>query len=116
MRYLCDAFAVTDAGWEARVRIPAGSEFFRGHFEGDPILPGVALLAIAHELLTTRIPKLPALLGLRGLRFRNPVRPGSLLVCEFKRGAAGALVLDATSDAAPIAEGTLLFAGDLPHG
>lgn len=114
MRYECLSFASTATGWEARVRVPAGSEFFRGHFPDAPILPGVALLAIAHELIATRVPQLPLLAGLRGIRFRNPVRPESVVLFELTRSVPHELTLKASCEAARAAEGTLLFADELP--
>jgi 3-hydroxymyristoyl/3-hydroxydecanoyl-(acyl carrier protein) dehydratase len=41
---------VTPEGrWESRVRFSPSSEWFSGHFEEFPLLPGVALLALVAE-------------------------------------------------------------------
>lgn len=45
--------------------------WFDGHFEGAPVLPGVAHLALAVEACGNR-----PLRGLRGIRFMHPIRPG----------------------------------------
>ena len=37
--------------WESMVRLESSSEWFSGHFDECPLLPGVALLALAAEML-----------------------------------------------------------------
>ena len=37
--------------WESTVRFEPSSEWFSGHFDECPLVPGVALLALAAELL-----------------------------------------------------------------
>lgn len=74
--------------------------YFRGHFPGNPILPGVLIceaLAQAAMLLVLRSdPPVPpdttlALTGLDRVRFRRPVVPGEQLVLDVtlqtRRGA-----------------------------
>jgi predicted hotdog family 3-hydroxylacyl-ACP dehydratase len=70
-----EAFRLVATGEEGRFRIeiPAASPLFAGHFPGQPILPGVAHLAIVERALG--IP----LGALRAFRVRQPVLPGELL-------------------------------------
>ena len=70
-----EAFRLVAAGEEGRFRIeiPAASPLFTGHFPGQPILPGVAHLAIVERALG--IP----LGALRAFRVRQPVLPGESL-------------------------------------
>lgn len=60
-----------------------GDEFFlKGHFPGNPIVPGVILCEILAQsacvLLEGELAagKLPVYTGLDKVKFRNPVRPG----------------------------------------
>lgn len=71
-----------------------GDEFFlRGHFPGNPIVPGVILCEILAQsacvLLSEAMAdgKLPVYTGLDKVRFRAPVRPGDTLEtrCSIKR-------------------------------
>ncbi|HET6898733.1 MAG TPA: hypothetical protein VFK70_10305, partial [Vicinamibacteria bacterium] len=43
--------AVDAAGWRARLRVEPSSRAFAGHFDGEPILPGVAALLIVRHAL-----------------------------------------------------------------
>jgi 3-hydroxyacyl-[acyl-carrier-protein] dehydratase len=77
--------AIDAAGWRARLRVEASSRAFAGHFEGQPILPGVAILLIVRHALramggtSTTLPALPS------VRFRQAVRPGDLLEVSAAR-------------------------------
>ena len=57
--------------------IPPDSPFFTGHFPGQPILPGIAHLAlVAQALGGVSITEIPS------LRLRSPVRPGDVLTLK----------------------------------
>ena len=63
-----------------------GDEFFlRGHFPGNPIVPGVIQCEILAQsacvLLSDALTegKIPMYTGMDKVRFRNPVRPGDVI-------------------------------------
>jgi 3-hydroxymyristoyl/3-hydroxydecanoyl-(acyl carrier protein) dehydratase len=56
-----------------RIEIPPESPLFAGHFPGQPILPGIAQLAIVERALGA------PLAAVRGLRLRQRVLPGERL-------------------------------------
>ena len=71
-----------------------GDEFFlKGHFPGNPIVPGVILCEILAQsacvLLKDQMTggKLPVYTGLNNVKFRSPVRPGDTVEtrCHIKR-------------------------------
>ena len=71
-----------------------GDEFFlRGHFPGNPIVPGVILCEILAQsaciLLKSQMTdgKLPVYTGLNNVKFRSPVKPGDTIEtrCHIKR-------------------------------
>jgi 3-hydroxyacyl-[acyl-carrier-protein] dehydratase len=91
---------VDERGWRARLRVEPSSRAFAGHFEGEPILPGIAhLVVVAHALraiggAATSLRELPS------VRFRHVIRPGDVLDvvvlddggrCRFEVHVAGAL-------------------------
>lgn len=71
-----------------------GDEFFlKGHFPGNPIVPGVILCEILaqsacilmQDVMTEG--KLPVYTGLNNVKFRSPVKPGDTIEtsCHIKR-------------------------------
>jgi len=73
----------------AEWRVPAEAEFFRGHYPGNPVTPGVVLCEHAFQaaavLLTERGATfgtqrdVPVLARIEKAKFRRLVRPGELL-------------------------------------
>ncbi|HEX3126913.1 MAG TPA: hypothetical protein VH394_06260 [Thermoanaerobaculia bacterium] len=57
-----------------RIEIPEDSPFFAGHFPGQPILPGIAHLALVAQALGD-----PPLAEVKTLKLRKPVGPGDVL-------------------------------------
>lgn len=78
----------SDAQFRAHACAHAGSPWFSGHFPNDPILPGIAIMAMAaqvarhHELIRGRKIGITAI---RKVRFRLPVRPDELLTISLLR-------------------------------
>ena len=72
--------------WQVAPDHPA----FAGHFPGQPLLPGVALLAQVLEAILD-MPALAALVGnaprIGAAKFLAPVRPGARLTIELVAGA-----------------------------
>lgn len=67
---------------------PSGSPWYSGHFPGNPILPGLAILAMVKEAIRreeslrgTEI----RVVGVRRVRFRLPVKPDDELTLSFSR-------------------------------
>ncbi len=64
--------------------------FFQGHFPDAPIMPGVLILEALAQTggvllhLRANTPKIAVLLSINNAKFRNPVRPGDVLLlkCE----------------------------------
>ena len=71
--------AIDASGWRARLRVEPSSRAFTGHFEGQPILPGVAHLVIVGHALRAMGGASATLRGVPSVRFRHVVRPGDLL-------------------------------------
>lgn len=91
------------------------AEFFRGHFPGRPVLPGVLLceccfqagaLLLAHRARSLEGPAaIPFLTRIRDARFKRVVQPGETVVVE--------VVLDETMDNAYYLTGRATVDGEL---
>ena len=79
---LCEVKETEPNRIEALAHVPADSLWFCGHFPGEPILPGIALINIAWQAIIRDAEKKGEeirLNSLRRVRFTQPVRPGENL-------------------------------------
>ena len=77
---------------EALAEVPADSSWFSGHFPGEPILPGIALVHIVKQAIHQEALKKGEQLELHALkrvRFTQPVRPGDQLSVNISAEDAG---------------------------
>jgi len=73
---------------EALATAPCGSPWFDGHFPGQPILPGIALIAMAFEAAReqeARRGNRIRLKAVKRVRFKKPVRPDEPFTVAVKR-------------------------------
>jgi 3-hydroxymyristoyl/3-hydroxydecanoyl-(acyl carrier protein) dehydratase len=69
--------------WESSVQLGPSSEWFSGHFDECPLVPGVALLALAAETIKRQgcaQGRFLEVSGFSGVRFRRLVLPGEELL------------------------------------
>jgi 3-hydroxyacyl-[acyl-carrier-protein] dehydratase len=81
---------------EALADVPADSPWFSGHFPGEPILPGIALVYIAEQaIIQDALAKgeQVQLHALKRVRFTQPVRPGETLSLNIISEEAGEEIL-----------------------
>lgn len=68
--------------------VTINESFFQGHFPDAPIMPGVLILEALAQTggvlvhLKAQIPKIAVLLSVNNAKFRNPVRPGDVLLLK----------------------------------
>jgi 3-hydroxymyristoyl/3-hydroxydecanoyl-(acyl carrier protein) dehydratase len=86
----------TGAERVVRLRVPASSRFFEGHFEGRPMLPGVAqVVAIAHREAERVFGALGAPRRMSRVKFQDVILPGdalALTLTETKESPSETLV------------------------
>ena len=98
-------------------------EIFKGHFPGEPVLPGVysveCMAQTADILLLSAeryAGKIPLFLGINNVRFKNVVRPGDTLrlhatfLSEREEKAICSAHVDVTVNGVPTAEADVTLA------
>lgn len=74
-----------DGDIRAVAEVPVDSVWFSGHFPGEPILPGIALIHVVEQAIIqvaqTKGISLQAQ-SLKRVKFMRPVRPGSTLLID----------------------------------
>ena len=102
---------------EARKRFDGEEPFFRGHFPGNPIVPGVLLTEAMAQTAGIAIGapgKVFLLTAIRTMKFLRPIRPREEIRLLAKRvGEVSGLVqcaVEARVNRELVAEGQLIFA------
>jgi len=73
---------------EARVCVPQDSIWFKGHFPGEPILPGIALVNTVYDAIAWDAQdrgESVQLSSLKRIKFMGPVRPGETFLLSMTR-------------------------------
>ena len=93
----------------ATIDIPAGGAWFEGHFPGRPILPGVAELALAVEVLAREAGRPVSLRGIAFARLRQLVLPGDRLDMSSRELDTGRLRIELKRKGDLVANAELLI-------
>ena len=93
--------------------VSANAPFFKGHFDGFPILPGLAQTQWLTEIACRTFGIDPMRFsGIRNLKFSRPVRPGETLLVEYTRQSEDAVAFTVRGPALEqTASGKLIFEG-----
>jgi len=70
----------------AEVDFPGESPWFDGHFPQDPILPGIAQLAVVHDLMRRAFGQDLPLREIHRIRFKRKICPGDRLKVTISPG------------------------------
>ena len=79
-------------GWGCRIAIPEGHPVFEGHFPGRPVMPAIAHLALAAQVLAAATGRAAAIVAVPFLRLRRPVVPGEVLEVSIHQPASDGAV------------------------
>ena len=110
---LKDTRITPEGRWESSVRFGRSSEWFSGHFDEYPLLPGVALLALAVEVVKRQGREQGRFLEVSGfsrVRFKRFVFPDEELhisVAAMPLGSEAELDFHVTCHGEPVAQGVM---------
>jgi len=98
-------------GAEYLLDVTADLPWFRGHFPGHPVLPGLVQVEWARRLSERDLMPDAGFQGLRAVKFQRVVKPGSKLCLRLSRGASRVDWLFSLDDAEGIvcSSGQILF-------
>ena len=96
------------SGAKYELRIAPHLQWFDGHFPGNPVLPGVVQIHWAIHFGADLGFDPARFRGLRRVKFRQIVRPGTILSLELK-SRPGELAYSYRSDSTRYSEGTIEF-------
>jgi 3-hydroxymyristoyl/3-hydroxydecanoyl-(acyl carrier protein) dehydratase len=101
---------VTPPEAELELEIPADLEYFRGHFDGAPVVPGVVQLKWAIEAARRHLHAGGELAGMEAVKFQHVLTTGAVATLTLKWIAAdGKLYFSYGSASARFSSGRLLF-------
>lgn len=101
---------VAPAEAELELAIPADLEYFRGHFAGAPVVPGVVQIKWAIDAARRHFMIGGAFAGMDALKFQRVLVPGCVATLTLKWVAAdGKLHFSFASADARYSSGRLLF-------
>jgi 3-hydroxymyristoyl/3-hydroxydecanoyl-(acyl carrier protein) dehydratase len=69
---------------KARIRVPAASPWFDGHFPHHPVLPGIAQLGMVHDLLCRAFKRQLPVRKVSRVRFKQMIGPDQDVVLTVR--------------------------------
>ena len=95
---------------ELQLTVPHDLVYFRGHFSGAPIVPGVVQIKWAVELAGRYLGAGGTFAGMDALKFQQAMRPGNRVTLSLRWAASdGKLHFAYQSDGARYGSGRLRF-------
>jgi 3-hydroxyacyl-[acyl-carrier-protein] dehydratase len=106
------AFGGVNPSISAEIQVPAESPWFDGHFPGEPILPGVAQLALVIDLLEEALGTPVSVTEVSRVRFKRTIAPSETVTVHITpKGDDLSFGFHIESGAEPVCNGNIRIAG-----
>jgi 3-hydroxymyristoyl/3-hydroxydecanoyl-(acyl carrier protein) dehydratase len=92
--------------------VPADSEWFNGHFPGNPVLPGIAQIGMVMDALRSSLGRSLRIVELNRVRFRQMILPEELVGLEItpRPTSEGCYTFRILRKGEPACSGTIIVA------
>ena len=97
--------------FETEISFPADEPFFRGHYPGNPVTPGVILIDRAVKAAERMLGCSFSLKGMKKVKFSRPVLPGETVALRLERKGEEEISYSFLKDGAQYASGILVLTG-----
>ena len=94
---------------ETEVSFSADEPFYRGHYPGTPVTPGVMLIDRAVKAAERMLGRNVALKGMKKVKFSKPVLPGETVALKLERRGEGEISYSFSRDGTQCASGILVL-------
>lgn len=95
--------------FETEISFPADEPFFRGHYPGNPVTPGVILVDRAVKAAERMIGCGVSLKGMKKVKFSRSVFPDEAVALKLERKGEGEISYSFSKDGTLCASGILVF-------
>jgi 3-hydroxymyristoyl/3-hydroxydecanoyl-(acyl carrier protein) dehydratase len=91
--------------------IPPDHPAAQGHFPGNPIIPAAVLLSEVIDAVEGALGPVRTPLRIKSVKFPAPTRPGSRVLIDYRRSAAGSIRLVCRVDDRIVLTGEITWDG-----
>jgi 3-hydroxymyristoyl/3-hydroxydecanoyl-(acyl carrier protein) dehydratase len=94
---------------ELELKFSADEHFFKGHYPGYPVTPGVMLIDKAHSAAETLLNRKIVLKAIKKVKFSNPILPEEVVVLKLEQKGEGEMAYSFSKEGVQCASGTFVF-------
>jgi 3-hydroxyacyl-[acyl-carrier-protein] dehydratase len=94
---------------ETTVMIAKDHPSLKGHFPGNPVVPGVVILGAVVDVLRKGMGPDVQVVGASTLKFLSPLRPNETMVISLDTDCSGEVAFTCSSAGRAIASGRLVY-------
>ena len=94
---------------ELKLKFSENEHFFKGHYPGYPVTPGVMLIDKAHSATETLFNRKIVLKAIKKVKFLNPILPEEAVVLKLEQRGEGEISYSFSKNGVQCASGIFVF-------